>query len=106
MGRAKRSPPPRDHVTVFVLIRTSDNEDSTTPHYECSAESDVIGVYSSRQLAETAKEVATDGMESHDGESYNRGTDWISVYQIFQQTVLYSVDSLGLDEEDDEGDSE
>ena len=49
-------------VVVYVLFRTSDREDRPA-HYECGAESEVIGVYTSYRLAYQARRVATAGME-------------------------------------------
>jgi len=94
-------------VVVYVLVRTSDRDDRP-PHYECGAESEVVGVYTSYRLAYQARRVATADMEpGSKDEDFHRGTNCISTFEIFAERVLNHVDTSGLsDDEDDESSSE
>ena len=60
---------PRPPSAVYVLVRTSDGEGMGCD-WECNADSEVVGVYTSSELAERAKRNATKGYETTDEINY------------------------------------
>lgn len=89
-------------VTVYVLVRTTDREDEPA-RYECGAESEVVGVYSTERLAEKAKLVETAGMDKGSDENdFSMGTDFVSTFQIFSQIIQNNVDTSELSDESDD----
>lgn len=81
---------------MFVLVRTSDKE-GKVKSTECKAESEVIGVYHTEKLAEKAKRVEADGMDTSDQENYHWGDDTYTTFQIYEQPILTHVDTTALD---------
>lgn len=88
---------------VYILVRTSDREDVPVPHYECKAETEVLGVYRTHRQAKRAKEEATEGWEGgedDEGIKYHEGTNFISLFQIFEEYILGGDDDEDLSDSD------
>ena len=83
---------PRPPSTVYVLVRTSDGEGMGCD-WECNADTQVVGVYTSSELAERAKRNATKGYETNDEINYHQGECWYTSFTIHRKTVEDEVES-------------
>lgn len=93
-------PKPRAPETrsVYVLVKTADKE-GRTPNWETQCDSEVVGVYVTRALAEKAKKIETRGMDSNDGITYNYGECWNTSFVIHKESIQTEVE-----DDEDEGD--
>ena len=73
-------------TVVYVLVRTEDRSDRV-PDWECHANTQVAGVYTSRDLAERMKRQLTKHMDSNDDENYTSGECFVTNFQIFEEVV-------------------
>ena len=83
---------PRPPSAVYVLVRTADCEGRGCD-WECNADSQVVGVYTSSELAERAKRNATKGYETTDEINYHQGECWYTSFTIHRKTVEDEVES-------------
>jgi hypothetical protein len=108
IGLQSTAPPPSiSGVTVWVLVRTSDIEYRVK--WECSANSEVVGTYASKALAEKAKKIESRHMDSNDGVNFHCGECWYTSLVIHETTIQDSVcddDDDDDDDNDDDGDDE
>ena len=86
---------------VYVLVKTADQE-GRTRDWECNADTEVIGTYRSRMLAERAKIISTQHMDTNDDLNYSSGECWITKFEIFEQTILDHVNVDDSEEEEEE----
>ena len=67
--------------------------------WETQCDSEVVGVYVTRALAEKAKKIETRGMDSNDGITYNYGECWNTSFVIHKESIQTEVE-----DDEDEGD--
>ncbi len=87
-------------MTVWVLVRTSDTQ--YHEDWECSADSEVVGVYASEALARKAKMIESRHMDSNDGKNFSQGECCNTSLVIHAKKIQDSV----CDDEDDEDDED
>ena len=97
-------PQPEEHSSnvkanaIFVLVETKDKE-GRIPDWETQCDSMIVGVYSTRALAEKAKKKETRHMDSFDDdETFHCGECYNTSYVIHQE---YVADTCSDDEEED-----
>ena len=83
--------PPVTPTRVWVLVRTEDKE-GRVPDWEVQCDSSIVGVFTSRDLAEKAKKQETRGMESNDGEVYHNGTCYNTSFVIHMEHIETEVE--------------
>jgi hypothetical protein len=94
---------------VYVLVKTSESEGGGR-HYEIGADTDLVGTYRTREVAEKAKrwEIREGGYESsgNGDDTYSQGDCYNTTFKVFKQTIIDSFSDEDEEDESEEDESE